>query len=67
MATGGGHSLPMVRSMIASIDRDWSFATVSPDPIGSNDTEFLQVAHQLVVSIGGAVIDLPIQTAAITV
>ena len=52
--------------MIENIDRDWSFATVSPDPIGTNDIEFVQVAHQFAVSIGGAVIDLPIQTAAIT-
>ena len=65
MVTGGGQNLPMVRSMISGIDRDWDFAIVSPDLFKFDDKEFEQVFPQLAVSIGGAVIDLPIQTASI--
>jgi molecular chaperone DnaK (HSP70) len=67
MPTGGGHSLPMVQSMIDTINRDWNFKIVTPDLVQWQDEDFERAKRQVAVSVGGAMKDLPRLTAAIQV
>lgn len=65
MPTGGGFALPMVRDMIANIPYDWRFFDASPDLFQPRNPDFDSGIRQLAVSIGGAVKDLPKETAGI--
>lgn len=65
MLTGGGYKLPMVRALAQDPQRAWRFVEAAPDLPGLAGAAFGQVARQLAVAIGGAVRDLPRQTAAI--
>jgi molecular chaperone DnaK (HSP70) len=69
MLTGGGYDLPMVQELAADPDRAWAFKSVAPELLlkvrKQNSEEFADVQRQLTVSIGGAVKDLPKQTAPI--
>ncbi|MEQ1810516.1 MAG: hypothetical protein ABL889_11350 [Terricaulis sp.] len=67
MPTGGGHALPMVQEMIEQVDRDWNFVAASPDLFQANNPDFSAAVRQLTVSIGGAVRDLPKQTAPVQI
>jgi hypothetical protein len=64
MLTGGGHDLPMVRALHAHPSVAWSYTTPAPDLAERpQDRDFHLVRRQLAVAIGGAVRDLPMQTA----
>lgn len=64
MLTGGGNSLPMVRRLADSPGIAWSVESVDPEVVGtSEDPDLARLAPQLAVAIGGAVLDLPVQTA----
>lgn len=66
MLTGGGYSLPMVLALAREPRRKWRFVEAAPELAGVSDNpSFLRVARQLAVAIGGAVRDLPVQTAPI--
>ena len=68
LLTGGGYNLPMVRALANDPRRDWIFLEASPDLAGlSDDPDFTRVARQLAVAIGGAVRDLPVQTAPVRI
>jgi molecular chaperone DnaK (HSP70) len=68
LLTGGGHSLPMVRDFVTKPPRQWSYLEASPEiPDGPVATDFLAVRRQLAVAIGGAVRDLPRETAGVRV
>lgn len=67
MPTGGGHALPMVQDLVSGCGRDWTFIPASPDLMQSTDADFAAAVRQLTVSIGGAVKDLPAQTAPVTI
>lgn len=64
MATGGGCTLPMVRALIDDPQRNWRFVSADPDIAEiAGDEDLRRLAPQLAVAIGGAVRDLPVQTA----
>lgn len=65
MATGGGSQLPMVDEMIASATHSWSIERIKPETLVRDNDDLKAVLPQLTVSIGGAVRDLPKQTAPI--
>jgi len=66
LLTGGGHALPMVRDLARKLPYDWPFRVSDPDfeswPISSTDGP----TRQLVVAVGGAMLNLPKVTAPIT-
>jgi molecular chaperone DnaK (HSP70) len=67
MLTGGGYKLPMVHALARDPQRSWRFVEAAPELAGlSPNAAFVRVARQLAVAIGGAVRDLPIQTAPIS-
>ena len=60
LLTGGGHSLPMVRSLYESPSIPWIYRDAAPDLAERpEDIAFHSVRRQLAVAIGGAVRDLP--------
>jgi molecular chaperone DnaK (HSP70) len=60
LLTGGGHSLPMARSLAAHPSVEWVYAAAAPEiPEGQVSEDFRAVRRQLAVAIGGAVRDLP--------
>jgi hypothetical protein len=64
MLTGGGHVLPMVRALADQPGRDWTFRRAEPSIPGiSGHPDFKGFVEQLAVAIGGAIRDLPVQTA----
>jgi molecular chaperone DnaK (HSP70) len=64
MLTGGGHALPMVRALYEDPSVPWTYADPAPDLADRpGDVDFQAVRRQLAVAIGGAVRDLPVQTA----
>jgi molecular chaperone DnaK (HSP70) len=66
MLTGGGHVLPMVRALADEPGRDWTFRRAEPSIPGiSGNSDFRGFVEQLAVAIGGAIRDLPVQTAAV--
>jgi molecular chaperone DnaK (HSP70) len=69
LLTGGGRSLPMVKEFVTNPPLPWiQLEEASPEiPDGSLDQNFLDVRPQLAVAIGGAVLDLPRQTARVRV
>lgn len=68
MLTGGGHLLPMVQQLYTNPSIEWSYAAPAPDLAERpEDLDFHLVRRQLAVAIGGAVRDLPIETAPIQI
>jgi hypothetical protein len=68
LLTGGGHSLPMVKEFVTNPPIPWKYLTASPEiPDGPLEEGFRAVHRQLAVAIGGAVRDLPQQTAPVRV
>jgi molecular chaperone DnaK (HSP70) len=66
MLTGGGHTLPMVRALYEKPSVSWAYTDPAPDLAERpGDVDFQAVRRQLAVAIGGAVRDLPTQTAPI--
>ena len=66
LLTGGGNGLPMVRDLVNNPPVRWHYLAASPElPNGPVHNDFLAVRRQLAVAIGGAVRDLPRETAAI--
>jgi len=64
LLTGGGRSLPMVKEFVTDPPLRWIYREASPEiPAGPLDQNFLDVRPQVAVAIGGAVKDLPRQTA----
>lgn len=64
MLTGGGHDLPMVQSLYKEPSVPWTYIAPAPDLAERpEDADFHTVRRQLAVAIGGAMRDLPIQTA----
>ncbi|MGH6815629.1 MAG: hypothetical protein ACREC6_07990 [Hyphomicrobiaceae bacterium] len=64
MLTGGGHALPMVRALYEKPGIPWKYVESSVDLVERpEDLDYLDVRPQLAVAIGGAMRDLPIQTA----
>lgn len=64
MLTGGGHALPMVRALYESPSISWTYTAPAPDLAERpEDVDFHAVRRQLAVAVGGAMRDLPIQTA----
>jgi molecular chaperone DnaK (HSP70) len=63
--TGGGHALPMVRDLTQRLPYDWSFKISEPNfenwPTNTENAP----NRQLVVAVGGAMLDLPKVTAPI--
>ncbi len=60
LLTGGGHVLPMVRSLYESPSIAWTYRDAAPDLAERpEDIAFNSVRRQLAVAIGGAVRDLP--------
>jgi len=60
LLTGGGHGLPMVRSLVESPSIPWRYRDAAPDLAERpEDIAFHSVRRQLAVAIGGAVRDLP--------
>jgi molecular chaperone DnaK (HSP70) len=60
LLTGGGHVLPMVRSLYESPSIAWTYRDAAPDLADRpEDIAFHSVCRQLAVAIGGAVRDLP--------
>jgi hypothetical protein len=63
MLTGGGHNLPMIRSLYENPSVSWTYSAPAPDLAERpEDLDFHAVRRQLAVAIGGAVRDLPRQT-----
>jgi len=68
LITGGGHAMPMVRALVEAPSVRWRYAEGAPDLVERpRDIEFNSVRRQLVVAIGGAVRDLPVQTPSVRV
>jgi molecular chaperone DnaK (HSP70) len=64
MLTGGGHDLPMVRALYEQPSIPWIYTAPAPDLADRpEDIDFHAVRRQLAVAIGGAMRDLPTQTA----
>lgn len=66
MATGGGASLPMVQDMLRKAKTDWPTQVVEPELFQDANADVQTVYPQLVVAIGGAMKELPKQTAPLT-
>jgi hypothetical protein len=68
LLTGGGHSLPMVKDFVTNSPMPWKYLEASPEiPDGPLEEDFRAVHRQLAVTIGGAVRDLPRETAGVRV
>jgi molecular chaperone DnaK (HSP70) len=68
LLTGGGRSLPMVKEFVIDPPLPVSLEEALPEiPEGPLDQSFLDVRQQLAVAIGGAVLDLPRQTAPVRI
>jgi molecular chaperone DnaK (HSP70) len=68
LLTGGGGSLPMVKEFVTDPPLPVSLDEALPEiPDGPLDQNFLEVRPQLAVAIGGAVQDLPRQTAPVRI
>jgi molecular chaperone DnaK (HSP70) len=64
LLTGGGHALPMVRELVTNPPMEWIFLDAAPElATGPIDENLKVVRRQLAVAIGGALRDLPHQTA----
>lgn len=62
--TGGGHNLPMVKDLADNPGIDWKYAPASREIAGfPDDPGAAAVGRQLAVAIGGAIRDLPVETA----
>jgi molecular chaperone DnaK (HSP70) len=68
LLTGGGRSLPMVKEFVTDPPLPILLHEALPEiPDGPLDRNFLDVRAQLAVAIGGAVLDLPRQTAPVRI
>lgn len=68
LLTGGGRSLPMVQEFLLDPPLQVQLGEALPEiPEGQLDESFLAVRAQLAVAIGGAVLDLPRQTAPVRI
>ncbi len=68
LLTGGGRSLPMVTDFITDPPFPIRLDEASPEiPEGPLDQTFLDLRPQLAVAVGGAVMDLPHQTARVRI
>jgi molecular chaperone DnaK (HSP70) len=68
LLTGGGRSLPMVKEFVTDPPLPVQLEEALPEiPDGPLDQSFLDVRPQLAVAIGGAVLDLPRQTAPVRI
>jgi molecular chaperone DnaK (HSP70) len=68
LLTGGGGSLPMVKEFVTDPPLPISLDEALPEiPDGPLDQSFMDVRPQLAVAIGGAVQDLPRQTAPVRI
>jgi molecular chaperone DnaK (HSP70) len=68
LLTGGGGSLPMVKKFVSDPPLPVSLDEALPEiPEGQLDQSFVDVRPQLAVAIGGAVLDLPRQTAPVRI
>jgi len=66
MLTGGGHGLPMIRSLYDNPSVPWTYTDPALDLAERpEDLDFHAVRRQLAVAIGGAVRDLPVQSASL--
>lgn len=66
MATGGGAALPMVKDMLRQAEVDWPTKIIEPELFQDASDDVRTVYPQLVVAIGGAMKELPKQTAPLT-
>jgi molecular chaperone DnaK (HSP70) len=65
LATGGGHALPMVDEMVSTLPGDWEYARIRPEIFRTRDSQKAADFIRLAVAIGGAVDELPKETAPI--
>lgn len=64
LLTGGGYDLPMARELLKNPPVAWTCVAATPQlAIDSDDEDFLSVIRQMLVAIGGAMRDLPLETA----
>ncbi|MGO9475537.1 MAG: hypothetical protein ACLPWS_19350 [Rhodomicrobium sp.] len=63
--TGGGHALPMVRGLAQRLPYDWTFKVSEPDFENWPANRENAPNRQLVVAVGGAMLELPKVTAPI--
>jgi hypothetical protein len=62
--TGGGHDLPMVKALADDPGISWHYEVATPNVAANADElDFYNVYRQLAVAIGGAIQDLPKETA----
>lgn len=62
--TGGGHNLPMVRALAIEPDVSWHYEVAIPNLAAkAEELDFYSIYPQLAVAIGGAIQDLPKETA----
>jgi hypothetical protein len=62
--TGGGHNLPMVRALAFEPDVSWHYEVTTPNLAAkAEELDFYSLYPQLAVAIGGAIQDLPKETA----
>jgi len=66
LLTGGGHGLPMVKELMTKPSVPWNYVAASPELV-AKDPDLEVVHRQLAVAIGGAVRDLPRETAVVRV
>lgn len=65
LATGGGHALPMVSDMVSTLPGDWEYTRIRPEIFRTRDSQKAEDFIRLAVAIGGAVRELPKETAPI--
>ena len=64
LLTGGGHNLPMVKALAADPGISWHYEEAKPNvAANAEELDFYNVYRQLAVAIGGAIQDLPKETA----
>jgi molecular chaperone DnaK (HSP70) len=62
--TGGGHDLPMVRALAADPGISWHYDVATPNLAAkAEELDFYSLYPQLAVAIGGAIRELPKETA----
>ena len=62
--TGGGHDLPMVKALASDPGISWHYEEAKPNvAANAEELDFYSVYRQLAVAIGGAIQDLPKETA----
>jgi hypothetical protein len=62
--TGGGHDLPMVKALADDTGISWHYEVATPNMAAdAEELDFYNVFRQLAVAIGGAIKDLPKETA----